>query len=217
MRFYLLCALAIALAAAPLSRAQNTAEPPKRFDVGAIDAYIAAYVKEKGLVGLSVAVMRGGEIVLAKGYGRRSLDEPADQDTIFAVGSVTKQFTCACILLLAEEGKLSVHDRVAKYFPNLTRASDIRLLDLMNHTSGYPDYYPLDFVDRRMLRPITFEAMLAQYAGGKLDFEPATRYSYSNTGYIILGGVVEQVSGERFGDFLQKRILDRLKMEHSRF
>src|SRR5262249_5282159 len=150
--------------------------------------------KEKGLVGLSVAIMRNGETVFAKGYGMRQLEKslPMEANTSFAVGSVTKQFTCACILLLAEEGRLSVYDNVGKYFPNLKRPNDITLLDLMNHTAGYPDYYPLDFVDRRLSRPITFEGLLKDYAVTQLDFEPGSRFSYSNTGYIILGGVVEK-------------------------
>ena len=199
--------------------ALNSAEPPKSFDVAAIDAYISAFVKEKGLVGMSVAMMRDGQIVLAKGYGQRSREAmlPVEPETSFAVGSVTKQFVCACVLLLAEEGKLAVTDPVAKYFPHVTRASDITLLDLMNHTAGYPDYYPLDFLDRRMLRPITLDALLKDYATGKLDFEPGSRYSYSNTGYILLGDVIEKVAGEPLADFLQRRILSPLKMEHSRF
>jgi CubicO group peptidase (beta-lactamase class C family) len=209
----------LVLIVASAVRAEDASQPPKTFDLAAIDAYIRANVQEKGLVGLSVAIMREGEIVFAKGYGQRSreMSLPVEPATSFAVGSITKQFTCACILQLAEEGKLSATDPVAKYFPNLTRAGDITLLDLMNHTSGYPDYYPLDFVDRKMQQPITFEGLLNDFAGGKLDFEPGSRFSYSNTGYIILGGVVEKVSGEKFGDFLQRRILTPLKMEHSRF
>jgi CubicO group peptidase (beta-lactamase class C family) len=198
---------------------QTTDESPKTFDLQAIDGYISRYVKQKGLVGLSVAIMRDGEMVFAKGYGLRQLENslPMETNTSFAVGSITKQFTCACILLLAEEGKLSVHDPVGKYFPHLTRATEITLLDLMNHTSGYPDYYPLDFVDRRLSRPITFDGLLTDYAAARLDFEPGSRFSYSNTGYIILGGVVEKASGEKFGDFLQQRILTPLKMKDSRF
>jgi D-alanyl-D-alanine carboxypeptidase len=219
MRFWLLGCFALCLVAAPSAWAVAPVEPPKSFDVEAIDAYIASYVKEKGLVGLSVAIMRDGKTVLAKGYGQRSRADslPVTAETSFAIGSVTKQFVCACVLLLAEEGKLSVNDPVSQFFPSLTRAGDITLLDLMNHTAGYPDYYPLDFLDRRMLQPITLEGMLKQYARGALDFEPKSRYSYSNTGYIILGGVVEKVTGEKFGDFLQKRILTPLKMEHSKF
>jgi D-alanyl-D-alanine carboxypeptidase len=85
----------------------------------------------------------------------------------------------------------------------------------MNHVSGYPDYYPLDFVDRRMQQPIAPDELLRQYAGGKLDFEPGTRYSYSNTGYILIGRVVERVSGESLGAFLARRIFKPLGMNHT--
>src|SRR4029079_16040055 len=125
--------------------------------------------------------------------------------TSFAVGSITKQFTCACLFLLMEEGKLTIDDPVGKYYPRLTRAGEITIRDLMNHVSGYPDYYPPDFVDRRMAKPIAFDAMLTDYAGGKLDFKPKSRFSYSNTGYIILGGIIEKVSGKPFGEYLTER------------
>jgi len=199
--------------------AVGRAELPATFDLAAVDAYVAKQVKVKGFVGLSVAVMRDGKIVFAKGYGKRNIEKnfPVEADTSFAVGSVTKQFTCACVYLLAEAGKLSVDDPVSKYFPHLTRAKDITVRDLMNHTSGYPDYYPLDFLDRRMMKPVSFEAMAKDYAGGKLDFEPGTRFSYSNTGYIILGGIVEKVSGQPFGAFLTARILKPLKLANTRY
>lgn len=192
---------------------------PAEFDAKAVDAFLAAQMKQPGRVGLSVAIVKDGQVVLAKGYGKRSLANarPVEADTLFAIGSVSKQFTCAAILLLAEEGKLSQRDPVAKYFPHLTRAQDITLLDLMNHTSGYPDYYPLDFVDRRMLKPIEADELLRQYAGGKLDFEPGSRYSYSNTGYILLGRVVEEVSGESFGAFLSRRIFKPLGMDRTAY
>jgi CubicO group peptidase (beta-lactamase class C family) len=205
-------ALCVGLADAP-------AQLPKSFDLPAVDAYIAEQVKSKGFVGLSVAVMRDGKIVFAKGYGKRNIEKnlPVEPDTSFAIGSVTKQFTCACILLLAEQGKLSIDDPVSNYYPDLTRAKDITLRDLMNHTSGYPDYYPLDFVDRRLAKPIAVEALLKEYAGGKLDFEPGSRFSYSNTGYILLGGVVEKASGESFGKFVEAKLLKPLKLEHAKY
>jgi CubicO group peptidase (beta-lactamase class C family)/dienelactone hydrolase len=195
----------------------TAAEPPKAFSLEAIDAYIKAQVCEHGYPGLSLAIAREGKLVFAKGYGKRSIEEgaPVEPDTMFAVGSVTKQFACACILLLAEEGKLSVDDKVAKYYPKLTGADRVTLYDLMSHTSGYADYYPLDFVDRRLVRPIDEDALLAEYAGRKLDFEPGERWSYSNTGYVLLGRVVEKVSGKPFGQFLKERMLDPLGMMHT--
>jgi CubicO group peptidase (beta-lactamase class C family) len=213
--------LSILLVVSP-GRAQTkseTPQAPKTFDLPAIDAYLAAQVKDKGFVGLSVALLHDGKLVFAKGYGKSSLenDRPVEKNTRFAIGSVTKQFTCACILLLAEEGKLSVQDKVAKWYPDLTRATDISIYDLMTHASGYPDYYPLDFVDRRLMKPIAPDKLLQEYAGGKLDFEPGTRWSYSNTGYVLLGRIVEKVSGESFGTFLERRILKPLGMEHTVF
>jgi CubicO group peptidase (beta-lactamase class C family) len=192
-------------------------KPPERFDVGQIDSYLSAEVLLNGRIGLSVAIVRDGNLVLAKGYGQASIKAgtPVSTDAMFAIGSVTKQFTCACVLLLAEEGKLSVHDKVSRYFPNVTRADAISLLDLMNHTSGIPDYYPLDFVDRRMQKPIDPDALIVQYAGGKVDFEPGTAWSYSNTGYILLGRIVEKVSGQSFTQFLHDRILQPLNLEHT--
>ncbi len=217
-RFLIVLSLLIT---ASIGRAQDSKPPeaPSTFDLSAIDAYVAGQVRAKSYPGLALAIVRDGKVVLAKGYGQRSLEseDRVVPDTLFAIGSVTKQFTCACILLLAEDGKLNVEDRVAKYYPNLTRAQDITLYDLMTHTSGYPDYYPLDFVDRRMRKPIDLDRLLAEYAGGKLDFEPGTRWSYSNTGYLLLGRVVEKVSKEPMSQFLRRRILEPLGMEHSVF
>jgi CubicO group peptidase (beta-lactamase class C family) len=200
-----------------LAESPRPGDLPKTFDLKAIDGYVAAQVHEQGYPGLSLTIVRDGKLVLAKGYGRRSLPDgpPVEPDTAFAVGSVTKQFTCACILLLAEEGKLSVEDTVAKYYPNLARADRVTLHDLMSHTSGYPDFYPLDFVDRRLREPILADALIATYAGAKLDFEPGSRWSYCNTGYTLLGRVVEKVSGKPYGQFLEERILRPLGMTHS--
>jgi CubicO group peptidase (beta-lactamase class C family) len=218
VRLWCRCAIVVACLV-PAARADTRPEPPKDFDVKAIDAYLARQVADGGYVGLSVALVRDGKVVLARGYGKRSLkdNEPVETDTLFAAGSITKQFTCACVLLLAEDGKLSVRDKVSKWYPGLTRADDITLYDLMTHAAGYPDYYPLDFVDRRLVRPIPPDELLKEYAGGKLDFEPGTRWSYSNTGFILLGRVVEKVSGKRLGEFLAERILKPLGMDHTIF
>jgi D-alanyl-D-alanine carboxypeptidase len=207
----------LVLVPGPASAASTPARLPASFDLEAIDAFLSHEVQCKGRVGFSVAIVKDGRMVWAKGYGRRSLAEPLPvaNDTIFAIGSVTKQFTCAAVLLLAEAGRLSIHDPVGKYFPKLKRAADITLLDLMNHVSGYPDYYPLDFVDRRLMQPTKTDEVIGEYATSKLDFEPGTRYSYSNTGYLILGRVVEKVSGESMGAFLQSHIFTPLGMNHT--
>jgi CubicO group peptidase (beta-lactamase class C family) len=216
-RARLILLLATGFLANSASAAVAGGKLPASFDLSAIDAFLSSQVREANRVGLSVVIVKDGQVVLAKGYGKRSLQDgrSVEADTIFAIGSVSKQFTCVAALLLAEDGKLSVNDPVAKYYPNLTRAKDITLLDLMNHVSGYPDYYPLDFVDRRMQRPIAEDELVRQYGGAKLDFEPGSKYSYSNTGYILLGRIVEKVSGENLGAFLTRRIFKPLGMERT--
>jgi D-alanyl-D-alanine carboxypeptidase len=171
------------------------------------------------LVGVSVGIMEGGRIVFAKGYGSANLATHARVDTTtrFAIGSVTKQFTSAIILQLAAEGKLSVDDPVAKYLPDLTRAADIRLRDLMGHVSGYPDYYPLDFVDRRMLVPISADSLVRWYGHQPLDFEPVTRWSYSNTGFIILCRIAELATRRPYPQLLRERIFAPLGMRHTTY
>jgi D-alanyl-D-alanine carboxypeptidase len=188
-------------------------------DPAAVRGRVAELLKSRGLVGLSVAVVENGTTVLAEGFGVRSLatGEPVAAGTMFAIGSITKQFTAACVLLLAEDGKLAVTDKVAKYYPGLTRASEITLLDLMNHVSGYLDYYPLDFVDRPMALATPSDEVIRRFGTRPLDFEPGSRYSYSNTGYLILGRVVEKVSGQPFGEFLSRRVLKPLGLTHTAY
>ena len=183
----------------------------------ALERAIGQELSRRGGVGATVAVIENGRPLIAKGFGRRSADSPArvDEATLFGIGSVTKQFTAAAALLLAEQGKLSVTDTVAKYYPALTRANDITILDLMNHVSGYPDYYPLDFVDRRMLTPIDPDNLIRQYAGGRLDFEPGTRWSYSNTGFVLLGRILEKASGQPLGSLFQEKIFGPLGLTHT--
>jgi CubicO group peptidase (beta-lactamase class C family) len=191
----------------------------KPVNIAEIDSLVRVAMGQRGLVGLSVGVAQDGKIVFARGYGRRSLTTPdsVTPQTMFAIGSVTKQFTCSAVLLLAQERKLSLQDPVAKYMPHLTRAGDVTLLELGQHVSGYRDYYPLDFVDREMLEPRGADSIIAEYATRPLDFEPGTRWSYSNTNFLILGRVVERASGEPFGAFLAHRFFTPLGMTHTSF
>jgi D-alanyl-D-alanine carboxypeptidase len=186
--------------------------------VQALEQAIEHELSSRGGVGATVAIVENGRPLLARAFGRRSVGgPPPGAHTLFGMGSVTKQFTSAAVLLLAQDGRLAVDDKVAKYYPGLTRANAITLLDLMNHVSGYPDYYPLDFVTRRMAKPIDQDALLRQYAGGPLDFDPGTRWSYSNTGYILLGRIIEKVSGRPLGAVLHDRIFEPLGMADTVF
>lgn len=206
-----------ATAAAPVVKAPVVHTAP--VNVAALDSLIAHVVKDKHLLGLSVGVMQDGKVVFDKGYGLRSVEkqEPVTPTTMFPIGSVTKQFTCAATLLLQEDGKLSMSDPVAKYVPSVTRARDVTLMDLGNQVTGYRDYYPLDFVTPEMQQPHPADTIIARYAMRPLDFEPGTRWSYSNTNFLLLGKAIEKASGMPVGDFMAKRIFTRLGMTRTSF
>lgn len=211
MRLASTCLCVLTLAAD--ARAQT------RIDSTQIDSIIRRHVADKQIIGVSVGIMQNGRVVFARGYGTADVasGRAVTPRTMFAIGSVTKQFTCSALLMLEQEGKLSLDDRVAKYQPQLTRAGDITLLDLGGHLSGYRDYYPLDYVNREMSEPASAEEIIRRYATRPLDFAPRSRYSYSNTGYLILGKVVEQVSGQPFPMFLSTRIFEPLRLMNTAY
>ncbi len=188
-------------------------------DTARVDSFVNANMASRHLIGVSIGLLAEGKVVLLRGYGlsHRETSLPVDTLTRFAVGSVTKQFTAAIILQLAELHKLSLDDKVSKWFPDLTRANDIAVRDLLGHVSGYPDYYPLDFVDRRMLRPITADSLIHWYGRRPLDFEPGTRWSYSNTGFILLGRIAELAGGEPLARQMRERIFRPLGMANTQY
>ena len=179
-----------------------------------IDALVQKQLVETATPSASIAVVRDGRIAYAKAYGDARL-EPKTQarpDMCYPIGSVSKQFMAGCILLLVEDGKLSLDDRVARYLPSLTRAQDVTIRELLSHTSGYQDYYPLDCVAPFMQQPVTPDGILDRWARKPLDFEPGTAWQYSNTNYVIAGRIVEKVTGMPAFASLRSRILNPLGM-----
>ncbi len=203
-------ALGIFLAAAAPAPAALAPET-----VAGIDAAVRKVLDETGAPGASVAVVRGGEIALVRAYGLGRLDPPAPAvpSMRFPIGSVSKQFTAAALAMLAADGRLSLDDKVAKFFPDLTRAGDISLRQLLSHTAGIRDFWPQDYVPPAMLEPTTPEAVMERWARQPLDFEPGTKYQYSNTGYVIAAAVVEKASGRTLMEFLRERIFGPLGMD----
>jgi D-alanyl-D-alanine carboxypeptidase len=177
-----------------------------------IDSAALAVLAGTGAPSASVAVVRGGETVYEHAYGEGRSGTPATPAMRYAIGSVSKQFTATAILLLAEEGKLSLDDKVARWFPELTRAGEVTLRQLLSMTSGYQDYWPQDYVFTAMQAPTTADAIMRRWAGQALDFDPGTAWQYSNTNYVIAGAIVERVSGMPFIEFLRQRIFGRLGM-----
>ena len=223
----------LALAMAFAGCAQSTPAPPpvaaaevppppslKSLESADLDAFMTQVVADQRAIGVTAAVMHNGKVIFSKGFGlaETSRNAPVTTSTLFAAGSVTKQFTCAVALQLQEEGKLSFDHRISRFVGNgFGHTNEITLRDLGNHVSGYRDYYPLDFVDRPMAKDTPEDEILKTFTNRPLDFEPGTRYWYSNTGYLLLGRATEVASGKPFAQSLQERILTPLGMTNTRF
>jgi CubicO group peptidase (beta-lactamase class C family) len=184
-------------------------------DASRIDQIVQSYVTAKTFSG-TVLVARGGEVLFSKGYGMANLewDIPNSPSTKFRLGSVTKQFTAASILLLEERGKLKVGDPVKKYMPDAPAAWDkITIFNLLTHTSGIPNF--TSFPDYPKTEPFetTPEKLVARFRDKPLAFEPGAKWSYSNSGYVLLGYLIEKTSGQSYATFVQENIFAPLGMK----
>ncbi len=184
-----------------------------------LDALIDAYAKLYKFNG-SALVAKNGIILLNKGYGyRNATDKVANNEqTIFQLGSVTKQFTSAVILKLQEEKKLSVSDKLSKYFPGYPKGDSITIEQLLTHTSGIYNYTDDEkFMANEVTKPANREMMMALFRDKPLDFSPGTSWSYSNSGYSLLGYIIEAVTKKPYEQAVRKYIFTPLKMVHSGF
>lgn len=179
-----------------------------------IDAAAQQVLDKTGVPSASIAIVQRGKIVYTQAYGKARLDPPLDAtpDMRYSIGSISKQFTAAAMLLLQQQGKLSIDDPVSKYLPSLTRANEVTIRMLLSHTSGYQDYWPEDYLMPPMAQPTTAQHILDTWGKKPLDFEPGTKWQYSNTNYVIAGHIIEQVSGMGVMEFLQKYIFHPLDM-----
>jgi D-alanyl-D-alanine carboxypeptidase len=208
--FYVACIIAFSQTAcerAPSAAVAPTAAPPTATispDVARkIDAIARGALTHQHLAGLSLSVAKGGVVVYAHGYGYRDVAKrlPATADTIYNIASMSKQFTAASIMLLQQDGKLTIDDPLSKYLPQLPYAKRVTLRNLLNHTSGIPDY--LDYIPDTGL---TTPKILAVLEKVRVDSTPGTRYEYSNSNFILLGVVVTKASGMPFDRFVTQRI-----------
>jgi D-alanyl-D-alanine carboxypeptidase len=180
-----------------------------------IDQLAAEALTKSGVPSASVAVVKNGRIAYVKAYGNARLEPraAATPEMRYSIGSISKQFTAAAILLLQEQGKLTLDDKVAKFIPDLTRAGEITIRQLLSHTSGYQDYWPQDYVFPMMLEPVTAQKILDLWARKPLDFEPGTKWQYSNTNYVVAGMIIEKVSGKPLLQFLRDHVFTPLQMK----
>lgn len=196
-----------ALAAAP--------SPPEV--LGRIDAFAEAERARQKIPGLALAVIKGGEVLKVAGYGQADVEHqvPVTAETVFQTGSVGKQFTAAAVMLLVEDGRLRLDDSIAGYFPDDAPESwkPITVRHLLTHTSGIPTYSQ-DVLDYR--RDYTEDDLARVAYGMAPEFRAGSRWSYSNTGYILLGALVRRAGGRFYGDVLRDRVFGPLGMKTAR-
>lgn len=192
--------------------APAAAQPLTAQQTAAIDRAVATALADTAVPSASIAIVRDGKIVLAKAYGKANEGLPARTDLPYQVASISKQFTAMALLLLEDEGKLSLDDKVAKWVPGISGGDRIALRQLLNHTSGLQDYWPQDFSFPAMARPTSPQGIVDKWAKKPLDFEPGEQAQYSNTGYVVAGMVAEKASGEPLMRYLQRKIFRPLGM-----
>ena len=219
-RFRHILALLAAISLPALS--QSPTPPPTSQTVSRIDPQLQSSIdriatqvlQARGIPSASVAVVQHGHLAYTHAYGLAHLDPklPATPEMRYSIGSVSKQFTAAAILLLAEQGSLTLDDPVGNYIPGLTRGDQVTIRQILSHTSGYQDYWPEDYLMTPMFQPTTAQHILDTWAKKPLDFDPGTKWQYSNTNYVIAGLIVEKITGAPLMDFLVQHIFRPLNM-----
>ncbi len=211
MRRGLSILVAAVVSAAALAYGQEGLSPAQK---AKIDEAVAGVLASTGAPSASIAVVWNGVPAYERAYGSATVAPPAPATTSmrYSIGSVSKQFTAAAVLLLAEEGRLSLDDKVGRWLPDLTRAGEVSIRQLLSMTAGYQDYWPQDYVFQAMESPTTPERILDRWARKPLDFDPGTQWQYSNTNYVIAGLIVEKASGRPLVEYLQRRIFAPLGM-----
>jgi CubicO group peptidase (beta-lactamase class C family) len=182
------------------------------------DAVVRAEMRVERIPGLAIAIVDHGRVVLARGYGYANVEHsvPVTVDTVFQSGSVGKQFTAAAVMLLAEDGRLSLDDPVTRYLPEAPPGwSAIRIRHLLTHTAGIPDYRT-EALPADMRRSYTEQELVRMVCASKLEFPPGERFSYSNPGYLLLGAIIGRVVGRHYSDVLGERVFRPLGMKSAR-
>ena len=197
----------LALVAFPVAAQQLTPAETAKVDKIVADALAADQVPSA-----SIAIVRDGKIVFTKAYGQANESLPARTDLPYQIASNSKQFTAMALLLLEDEGKLSLDDHVSKFLPGITGGDRITLRQLLAHTSGIQDFWPQDYSFEAMSHPTKPQAIVDRWAKKPLDFQPGDQWQYSNTAYVVAGLIAEKVSGEPLVGFLEKRIFKPLGM-----
>ena len=187
------------------------AQPLTMDERARIDRLVTTTLAESGVPSASVAIVRDGKIVLAKAWGKANETLPASPALPYQIASNSKQFTAMALLLLEDEGKLKLDDKVAKYL-DISGGDRITLRQLLDHTSGIQDFWPQDYSFEAMSHPTKPSGIVDRWARKPLDFSPGDQWQYSNTAYVVAGMIAEKVSGEPLLAYLNRKIFKPLDM-----
>ncbi len=181
-----------------------------------LDSILTAFTNKYMFNG-SVLVAKKGKVLLGKGYGKAnfSYDIPNTGETKFKLASVSKQFTATAIMILSEQGKLSTDDKLTKYIADYPNGDKITIHHLLSHTSGIVNFTSLPVFDSIMEKPHTHDQLIAYFKNKPLDFEPGTKYNYSNSGYVLLSYIIEKASGQTLGGYMANNIFEPLGMNNT--
>ena len=180
-----------------------------------IDTIIENAINETKLVGASVGVMRHNEVILARGYGYADLNKKIEttEHTVYRIGSITKQFTALAIMILVEQGKVSLNDIMLDYLPNYPqRDHKVTIDQLLNHTSGIKSYTDIEKFWEISERDLSRQEIVVLFSLEPVEFSPGENFQYNNSGYYLLGLIIENVSGMSYADFLKKNVWQPLEM-----
>ena len=197
----------LALVSFPAAAQQITPD-----EAGKIDKLVTKTLADTGVPSAEIAIVRDGRIVLTKAYGKANEGLAARPDLPYQIASNSKQFTAMALLLLEDEGKVSLDDHISKWLPGISGGDRVTIRQLLSHTSGLQDFWPQDYMFADMAKPTAPQGIVDKWAKRPLDYQPGTRWQYSNTGYVVAGMIVEKASGEQLLRYLDRKVFKPLDM-----
>jgi CubicO group peptidase (beta-lactamase class C family) len=198
----------------------RAAGPVPAETIDKIGAAVMEGIDQKTVASIAVGIVKDGNLVLARGYGFADLenDVPATAESVYRLGSITKQFTALAIMQLAEQGKLTVDDELTKFLPDYpTAGHKVTVHQLLNHTSGIKSYTSLKEFFKQARNDFSHDELLAMFKNEPFDFEPGAKWQYNNSGYYLLGMIIEKVSGQKYSAYLEDHIFKPLGMTATRY
>ncbi|MCK0107915.1 beta-lactamase family protein [Flavobacteriaceae bacterium S0825] len=184
-----------------------------------IDSVLTTVFKKKDEPGGVFLVAKNGESIYRKAFGKSNIELDVDMmpENVFQIGSTTKQFTAIAIMMLQEQGELNVNDAVSKFIPDYLNGNNITIHHLLTHTSGIKDFTKMKSILRIARKDMAPKELVDFFKDEPVEFKPGEKFEYNNSGYVVLGYIIELVSGETYEDFIETNIFEKLAMNNSRY